>query len=274
MAGALALLILCAPPALALDDDEVGSLVLAALDLYNEQSGRALPVPRSEQFEDLLGREVVKVRRHEKTDEGESYQQVTGYLLVDQPRLYVWLAAMDPHVLSEPWFHSYRLDDDGRGDSTWYHHLDLPWPVTDRHYTVSIRKEVERTRATHGVVWEHSWDLAENGKERARAAVAAGKVEGVDLKTFDASVYLPRDFGGWVAMELADDVTLLAYFVSVDVGGLIPEGFISTVAMAQLDKLLHQVADFSATIPEHYRGDHVVMNDGLGEPVPTFSDAD
>jgi hypothetical protein len=256
-------------PAVATEEASLEELARGAIRFYDDHSADPLPMPSSKDMHKLLDGDVVKIRRREAgQDGGDPHYKVVGYLLVHQPQREVWLAALDPHEWTEDFYTAVRVSDDGHGNSTWYQHVSLPWPLADRHWMIDLHKGLEVARASNGLIWEHAWDLTPDGEARARALVAAGKVPGLTSDSIENAVYLPVNHGGWIVVRLDGHTTLLAYHVTTDVGGHIPESWIATYAMATLDGLLRDVAKIAATIDRHYRGDHQPIADGLGQPIP------
>ena len=54
-----------------------------------------------------------------------------------------------------------RLADTDWGHKRLYQHLDLPWPVSDRHWVLEIKNNVALAAQTQDQVWERVWDLAD-----------------------------------------------------------------------------------------------------------------
>lgn len=252
----LAAALLCAGvlSARAEDEGDLRPWLTASLEVYNERSADPLPFLSATQIDDLLAGEVVRIRRRDGVArEGEERpERATGYLLVQQPRLKVWLAALDPAFQATDMLTEVRLAQGEDGNSIWYQHVDLPWPITDRHWTIALDKNLELCAATEGFIWEQRWDLATDGKRIAQQALRDGGLPGLDAKTFDASIYLPVNQGAWTLFALTEDVTLVAYRVSTVVGGSIPDSWIATFAMAQLEGLLKGIAGHSETAWRNY----------------------
>jgi hypothetical protein len=258
------------------EDAELRDLVQGAIELYNEHARDPLPRFTSEQFEDLLDHEVVKVRRKEARagdPTGQRHHRVVGFILVDQPRVNVWIAVMDSDLWSESRYHGVRIWSDDRGRATMYQHVDLPWPLADRHWVIDLDKGWDVTAASDGLIWEHLWELAPEGERVARDVVGEGKVPGLTLEDIEDAVYLPSNHGAWIVISLAPQRSLLVYHVSADMGGSIPESWVATAAMAHLESLLGRAAEISALVPDHYQGDHAPILSGTGEPIATFSPA-
>lgn len=261
--------LLLASPALA-EEVDLGAYIQGAIALYNDVAPDPVPYPTSKDLQKILDGEVVKVRRRQVLDgDTESHHRVVGFLLVPQPRLDVWLTALDPNFSSSSILTDHRIDRDDTGWSRWYQHVRLPWPITDRHWVIDIDKRRDVFDASQGLIWEHRWHLADGGEQIARDLVARGEVRGLTAKDIEDAVYLPANRGGWVLVELTPDQTLMVYHVSTDVGGSIPESWIATFAMSQLDELLQQVARASASIHDTYDPTGGPIYDGGGQPILT-----
>jgi hypothetical protein len=244
-------------------------LVAAALEVYNEFSATPLPYLDSAQLERLSAHEIVRVRKKlpsERSEKGHR-EEVVGFSLIEAPRDRVWLAALDPSFEGSDLLTEVRLERSDRGSSLWFQHIALPWPVSDRYWVIRLDKELDLAAQTKGFIWQHSWDLAENGVDIARRTVADGRAPGLSVKSLESAVYVPVNQGGWILFSLDVGRTLLAYRVSADVGGSIPESWIATFAMAQLDGLLRKVAEHSQTAWKSYDPSRSVIYDGNGLPM-------
>jgi hypothetical protein len=244
-------------------------LVAAALEVYNEFSNTPLPYLDSAQLERLSAHKIVRVRKKVPSESSEKghREEVVGFRLIEAPRDRVWLAALDPDFEGSKLLTEVRLEQSDRGSSLWFQHIALPWPVSDRYWVIRIHKQLDLASETKGFVWQHSWDLAEDGAEIARRTVAEGHAEDLSVKSLDNAVYTPVNQGGWILFSLEVGRTLLAYRVSADVGGSIPESWIATFAMAQLDGLLQKVVQHTQTAWKEYDPSRYVIYDGNGLPM-------
>lgn len=249
-------------------DYDPADLVPTALEVYNERADDPLPFLTTDQVRDLVKGDVVRVRRKDPREGDDGPERVTGFMLLRKPRLATWLAALHPDFPRNSMLTEVRLMQDDAGHSMWYQHLSLPWPITDRHWVVALQKDLDMARATEGFVWVHEWDLVPRGEEIARETVAAGRAEGLTPASVAKAIYLPSNRGAWVLFALDEDLTLLAYRVTTVVGGGIPDSWITTFAMAQLEGLLREVDDLAATALEDYDPERTPIYDGLGALIP------
>jgi len=238
-------------------------LVTAAVEVYNERADDPLPFLTGDQVDRLVEGDVIRIRRRDPRIE-DGPERVTGYVLVEHPRLDAWLAALDPEFPDNPMLTQARLDREP-GRSVWYQHLSLPWPITDRHWVIEVVQDVELAAGTESFVWAHRWDLIDDGPALARRAVAAGRAGDLTAEDIEGAIYLPANEGAWILFSLDHDLTLLAYRVRTVVGGGIPDSWITTFAMAQLEGLLRQVEERAATAREDYDADRTPIHDGHGE---------
>ncbi|MGQ0723501.1 MAG: hypothetical protein ACT4PE_18280 [Candidatus Eiseniibacteriota bacterium] len=252
---------------------EVGDLVLSAIATHNASSAFPLPELDGEKLDQLLAGEVVRMRwKQPVTGEGGEVEpkerhRVVALYLIEQPRVNVWLSAMDPHFIASERVIEVRIDDDGRGRSTWYQHMDLPWPVENRHWVIDVRKTPDMHRATGGLVWEQPWYLVEDGQRVAEELAASGRTPGLSLGDVKDAVYLQANTGTWAMFALSPDLTLLTYQVTVVMGGLLPEGLTARFASRELQSLCHIVERNARTIPEHYAEGHDPVMGGDGQYV-------
>jgi hypothetical protein len=230
---------------LAVPDVDLRPYVAASIEAYNELAAEPLPQLGSEDIEELLAGEVIKIRRkgaRAEDPDGDRHERVVGYILIDRPRDLVWLAALDPSFLATDLITELRLETDEQGTAIWYQYISLPWPITDRHWVVRLWKSIELATRTDQFIWEQNWDLADDGPQVAREIVGAHRLPELDLDKIEKAIYLPVNHGNWTLFALTEDTTLLAYRVSTVVGGSIPESWVASFAVAQLDRLLKGVA--------------------------------
>jgi hypothetical protein len=254
---------------------EVGDLVLSAIATHNAASDFPLPELDAEQLDELLSGLVVRLRWKQPVpgegvpgEEPKERHRVVALYLIDEPRAQVWLSAMDPDFIASERVTEVRVEDDGHGRSTWYQHMDLPWPVENRHWVIDVRKSPGMHRATGGLVWEQPWYLVEGGQRIAEELAAAGRTGKLSLEDVKDAVYLKANTGAWAMFELGSDLTLLTYQLTVVMGGLLPEGLTARFAARELESLCHIVEKNAHIIPEHYVAGHDPVMGGDGQYVP------
>ncbi len=239
--------------------------IRAALGLFNRHAGHKVPLLSGKQIGELLAGDVVKIRQ--KPGTVDEPQTAVGYILIDESRESVWLAATDPHFQPIEKFIEHEISSDGTGNSTWYQHFDLPWPVADRHWIIDLKNREEMHLKTKGRIWELEWDLKEGGEPQAMKLVRESKVQGITVETARASIYVPVNRGAWIAITLRGERTLIVYHATTVVGGMVPDSLVVRFAMSALDELLYGVAERAAKMKIHYGANHKPWPGGDGLPL-------
>lgn len=239
---------------------------------YDSVSTFPLPVLDEERLRELFDGEVVRFREKwqlpSEGEEAQERQRVLAFRLVDAPRLAVWLSTLDPHFPLNDSITEVRLDEDTGGVTTWYQFMDLPWPVRNRHWVIKVEKGIDVCAKTSGQAWEQSWHLVKDGESTARELAAAGRAGGVPLDKVKGARYLEANDGAWAAFALGDDLTLIAYNLTIVLGGLVPEGMAARFAMRALEDLMDRIAANVARVPEHYVDGHAPIYAGDGTEIP------
>jgi len=247
--------------------------IRAAFARYDSVSAFPLPALDPEQTADLLDGGVVRFReKRVLSGEGEderTRQRVLAFRLVGTPRVDAWIGALDPDLLIVDRVTEIRLGE-GEDGATWYQFMDLPWPVKNRHWVIRIREAAEVAAATDGEVWESHWKLVHGGEASARTLAAAGGTAPKTLDDVRGARYLEENDGAWAFFALDEELTLVAYNLTIVLGGWIPEGLAARFAMRELESLLDRVAKAAVGARSHYVGDHPPIRGGDGIPLPLF----
>ncbi len=260
------------------DRERVGARIREILDLQGEVSGLPLQELEEDDLKEVLKGEIVRLQSKwvlpsKKNEEGEEEPQqrrrVTAFCLFAHPRDLVWVSATDPHYLGNDRLTEGRLSGDDLA-GVWYQHMDLPWPVKSRQWVIDVVKTVEVAEVTDGVIWERRWNLVENGEQRAREGVMAGLVDDIDLDDVDGARYLDENIGSWSVIELEENLSMIAYQVSVAMGGWIPDRLAARFAKNALKDLMKNVEENVARMPRHYVAGHDTILAGDGTPIPFF----
>lgn len=260
-----ALALACVPAAAEEPLDLAPNEIRAALGLFNRHTAHKVPLLSGDEIDELLAGGVVKIRQKPGTP--DEPQTAVGYILIDEPRDAVWLAATDPHFQAIKNFTEYRISFDGRGNDTWYQYLHLSWPITDRHWVIDLKNADDVVEKTRGRIWELAWTLHPGGEALALRLVRENKVPGVTLKMLEGAIYIPLNRGSWVAIDLRGNRTLLVYHATTVVGGMIPDSLVVRFAMSALDELLYGVAERAPDMKAHYENGHEPWPGGDGEPL-------
>ena len=147
-----------------------------------------------------------------------------------------------------------------------YQHVNLPWPIRDRHWVILCEKNPRVAEASDGLVWEHYWSLVDDGESWWRAASEDGRINGLDENTLEASIYLAENRGAWIMLEVDAERTLVIGYFDGDLGGRIPKSVVRRFSYPQLEKGLQLIADVSVDIHQRYDEDRPV-HDGFGDPI-------
>ena len=191
---------------------------------------------------------------------------VVGLRIVEAPRLLVWLTVMG--VASEPDVRLTRatLSRAPLGAYTRYQHVNLPWPVRDRHWLILCEKNIGLAEATGGDYWEHRWSLVDDGVDQVKKAQQDGRISGLTPAQLDKSVYLPANRGAWALTELSPGKTLVIGYFDGSLGGLFPDGLVRRFTKLHLREGLNLVSELSTTVHLEY-SDDAPVHDGYGQTI-------
>lgn len=225
------------------------------------QAGR-LPVPSlsAADFQALSEGEILKQRAEKKGEVDRAFG--IGWLPYSIDA--VWIGVLDDvhddlvSGLTETW-----LPGSSSAHKILYQHLDLPMPVSDRHWVIVIENTRGLYTASQGKVWERTWDLDPRG-DAALALVPAGLVEDPA-----SAIVTPVNDGGWYLVP-AEGGVLVVYQVRTAIGGNIPDELVVQYAMSTLDELITHVGELAARAPSHYRAGHYAITRPDGSAIPPW----
>ena len=269
----LAGLVLAGLSATAIADDRQSAQpvdVAFVLDqLATDEYSAALPPLSPDEFELLqTGEPVIKVPQAagSESDDEVSAFGIFGLKIVDAPRLLVWStvmgAASEPHVRLTRAYIS-RLE---KGAYVRYQHINLPWPVRDRHWVILCEKNLDLANASNGGIWQHRWTLHEDGPQLLRDAHADGRIDGLSEKDLENAVYLPANRGAWTLAELGDGKTLVIGYFDASFGGLLPGMIVRSFTRRQMRAGLTLIEDLTGRVHLEYDGEPQI-HDGHGLPI-------
>ena len=233
--------------------------ISALLDGYNTHSEAALPTLDADQLDDLVAERVVLVRdrRPLEDSEGEVDDRVraTGFRLFRKPRVTVWISTLykPPGVATR--LHERTVSMGANGDFTLYQYMAMPWPIRDRHWTIDISKDTDLAAATGDDIWEHRWQLADNGLKRGQEVIKRPPRLELDPDELAGAVYLPLNRGGWIAFRVDDEHTLLVGHVTTVMSGWIPDRFVAMYSSRTLNRIMQAIEQYTDRVAEEY--DHV-----------------
>jgi hypothetical protein len=237
--------------------------IVEAIEAYKKGSTFPFPMPDVEQRARLLEGKILKVRLKE-----EAGDRALGMAVSTLPMAHLWIASMDPDFTTVSNVHGLMLEPPPEAMHRWYGFVDLPRPFADRHFLLTTTPNRTMAGMSNGTMWERSWRLEPDGVAIMAPLVAAGKVEGVDVKAFERAIYTPVNYGSWMMVQLDPEHVLIGYSVATVVGGDIPEGLVTQHVLMGLDELMGTVLERASQMVEHYRGAHTVLLGGDGKPIP------
>ncbi len=241
------------------------------VDAFREFQGsapHAVPLPGPSQRQKLLAGKMVKMRL--PAAEGAP---VGAMALVVSPlsKEEIWLGtADDAHFGSQDDLIIHHLPLRGNEMFRWYGFVDLPRPLSDRHFLIQTTVNRALESKTGGRMWSRHWTLEPGGEATARSLVATGAVAGVDTERFDDAVWVPQNHGAWIFVDLPDGRTLFGYYTAASLGGNFPDSMVNRYVYWGLERVMEEVLDHAAKAKSHYRGGHAPIMGGNGAPVPRF----
>jgi len=178
-----------------------------------------------------------------------------GVAWTPHSRAAVWVAIIDDiHNTMVDGLTEQRLGTSQSGGKLLYQRLDLPWPLNDRQWVIEIENDPVLARATTNQVWSRTWSLSTH---------RAPEVDDPE------ALWAPTLDGGWLAIDVADG-TLIVYQARTTIGGVVPDGLVTSWAMSTLDEMLGNLFSRAAEIPAHYTTDHDPIHGGDGKPILKF----
>lgn len=243
--------------------------VAELLDLYRAHG--ALPLPRLEGDEITeieSGQAIVRVTGTPDPQPGDevSAMALTAFQLVDAPRLLLWLSVMGGNDERDYRLTPAMLSRGPAGSYVRYQHVDLPWPVRDRHWVIACEKTIDLAETTGDRIWEHSWQLHPDGPRLAYDAHAAGQIPKLDRDDLDDAIYLPSNRGAWTMIEAGEDRTLIVARLDADLGGHFPDALVRAFTKRQLKAGLRTLAEMATQVDRNY-DETPVIHTGGGEPI-------
>ena len=240
-----------------------------ALTEFNAGATFKLPDLSEAELERLARGEVVGLLR--RGDQG--VWRAVGLYVTPQPRQAVWIACQDAHFSNVARVTEARLrEDPAAGRATWYGHVELPAPFTDRQWAVDVWNNTALAAASGGRDWEHPWRLNPSGLQLVRPLVQRGEVGALTEADIDEAIYTPTNDGAWVALVLpTSGQTLLVYHSATDIGGVVPDRLLAQFVLSGMEDLLRRVESRARDeVPAHYRADHAPIRGGDNQPLPPY----
>lgn len=218
---------------------------------YNKVGSFSLPV-LSESQERLLHKgNVVTIINNDNDNSG----RLVGYMLTSASLEQLWIGTQDPHFQVQSRAKDLLLKDLGKGDMIWYAYADMPFPFADRHWVNLVTEEEFLLPNTNDRVWEHSWKLMPDGLKMALPMIEKGALQGVKIDMTQKAIYLPKNNGSWIGIEMGEQ-NLYVYYVALDFGGAIPEDIMLKYIKSGLPKMLLDINKRALGAGKHYQLNH------------------
>lgn len=216
----------------------------------------------------LAGEPVIKAPEEPEDDANDEVSEfgIWGLKIVEAPRLLVWStvmgAASEPHVRLTRAYLS-RLP---MGSYVRYQHINLPWPVRDRHWVILCEKNLDLAKSSNGITWQHRWALQDDGPQMLLDGYAQGRIEGLSKEDLDKSVYLPANRGAWTVADLGNGRSLVIGYFDAALGGLLPKILVRRYSKHQMRVGLKHIEELAARVHLDYDGEPKI-HDGIGQPI-------
>ena len=200
----------------------------------------------------------VKVTRSSAGGNDTTTVRIIGYRLIDKPRERLWLAALafDAGFSERLTEHLVRTHEDG--GASWYQHVDMPWPLRDRHWLIRTGKGVALAERMDDRIWEHHWRLEPDAESRIAGLLGQTEIPGLDPKRASKAVQLPLNNGAWVMATLDDTQTLVVVHATMDMGGIVPDVLVNRYTKKQLQSMLERIELQADTALELYDSDYII----------------
>lgn len=231
----------------------------SALDTFNQEAHFPLPTLEGGQLADLSEGRLIKFRQYTSP---EAPQRAVGMQVVPMSRDRLWAAARDESTEYEG-IVFWRVPDAPASRERWYEHIDVPRPFSDRHFVIDVWDNHALAKNTEGLAWEHPWEIASAGLDKAEQAVSSGAVKGVTPGMFHRSVEVEINNGAWVALSLGPEETLFVFHAQSVVGGAIPDRLLTDFAMMKMGKVFRDVIARATVVDTWFKPGELEGGDGV-----------
>ena len=245
--------------------------IQSTISKFNTMSDTKIPQLSSSDRKKLVEGKVITLVQKGGEEAGKvSAGKAVAFYISDLPKEKLWIAFQDSHFVVQESTIEKIYKSEGADKLQWYGYIDLPWPLTDRHWLVRVWNNHTLASKTNNAMWEHPWSLISNGAELCKDMVKQGKVKGVSEKMYSSAIYLPDSQGVWAMMDV-DGSTLLVYSATATVGGAIPEGLMMNYLLSGLDAFMKNGEKRARIeVPKHYTSGHQQVYGGDGVLIDTF----
>lgn len=239
------------------------AVIRQQLSDYAPHASYPIPALSEDQISRLLAGKIIKMRL---PSQGAAPDGAMAMVISELSRVELWLGSMDAeHFGTDDSLSINHLPLKADELFRWYGFVDLPAPVSDRHFLIRTTVNAALPVAVENTMWERSWTLEPGFVETMRPAVAAGEVAGLALEDFEAAVAVPVNFGAWIFIDLPDGRTLFGYHCATSLGGEIPVRAVTRYVFWGLEGLIARIIHSAEAMPAHYGAEHapIVGGDGL-----------
>ena len=264
------LLLAIAAPALAAEP--AGALtdraLVEAIQTYQRHAELPLPLPGPKRRAQLLSGKLVRMRlpSAEGQPVGAMALQITDLSLAE-----LWIGTVDEDMGNgADEVLSHHMPRTGGEMFRWYGYVDMPSPVTDRHFLIQTTVNARLHSATEGQMWARHWRMEPGGEATMRAEVARGAVEGVTPDRFEDAIWVPHNTGSWVFIDLPGGKSLLGYQATASLGGSFPDSLVNRYVYWGLERIMEEMLGQARRARGHYRAGHAPIEGGDGRPLPAF----
>ena len=243
-----------------------GSDFTAAIQNCNRASYFKVPLLKNAQVNTLKQGKVVTIIER-KTDKAG---RAVGMILINTDIKTLWAAYRDAlHFQLQESTTEYLLSVIKPDTQIWYGYLDLPWPLTDRHWIVKTWNNYKLATKTNNACWEHPWQLMKEAESKVEEKLGDRKLP-ANLNPSTA-IYTPVNEGAFVLITIEPNKTLLVYHASTVIGGNIPSNLLPNfIASTFKGMLMDMRKRAEKLILGHYKAPHKKINGGDRKPIDHF----
>ncbi len=249
--------------------DERSAAIRGFVDTYSSQRDQyQLDLASPDIGELNAGHTVIKVLKSPRELQVESDDSfgVLAMKIIEAPRLLVWLALIADSKELDGKFTRAVLSAGPTGSKVRYQHINLPWPFRDRHWVIQVENNMDIAHASDGRIWERQWQLHARGRQLIDEAYDDGTIVGITSRNLAKSIYLPTNSGSWTVLDLGENQALVAAFVDLRLGGLIPDGLVRGYIKRELQDGLASLGDLIERAHMNTAGPSR-YHDGWGRPI-------
>ncbi len=181
---------------------------------------------------------------------GTPADRVLAMRYIDQAPASIWVAILDgEHGSLSSDLVEWELPGATPTSKVLYQHLDLPFPVDNRHWIIHAVSNGPLYRATGRTAWERGWQLDPGGESSLARLPAALQARG------DGAIWTPANSGAWLLLSVGWG-TLAVYQLETNIGGWLPEDLVTRFVLSSLTDLIETTEKLADRTPSHYRSGH------------------